>query len=528
GNGGDAGATGGGGGGGDESDGGAGGYGGGGGGAGENDSNSAKVGGAGGFGGGGGGGGEDQNGGAGGFGGGGGGGNNDGTGPAISGAGGFGGGNGGDDGNGAVANSAGGGGGAGLGGAIFNFGGTLTLENCTLSANAAAGGTGGTSGTVNPGTDGSGLGGALFNLNGTVSLQSTTLASNTAGVGADLYNLGHLEQGGVPGGSATVDVEGSILNSVGNGNAVATQALGVADSDAALTFVGTNLTQLALQNVGGLVSGAITVTDAQLGPLTDNGGPTATHALTYPGSPAIDAAADGPATDQRGAARPEGASFDVGSVEVPQSCGDGVVTQDEACDDGNTVEGDGCSAACEETCAPAPELMCAPASTVSLTIDERKPGKEKLKASLKKFAGGVATADFGDPVAGDTAVRICVYDGADALALDLLVDRAGDLCGAKPCWKALKTTGFAYKDALAAADGVDKIGAKSGAAGKGSLTVSAKNNGKKGQTALPTGAAALLEGDTSATVQVLTSDAGCFEGSLTAVKSADGTQFKAK
>ncbi|MEO6600591.1 MAG: myxococcus cysteine-rich repeat containing protein, partial [Polyangiaceae bacterium] len=31
---------------------------------------------------------------------------------------------------------------------------------------------------------------------------------------------------------------------------------------------------------------------------------------------------------------------------APPGCGDGTLTSDEACDDGNTVSGDGCSAVC--------------------------------------------------------------------------------------------------------------------------------------------------------------------------------------
>ena len=57
-------------------------------------------------------------------------------------------------------------------------------------------------------------------------------------------------------------------------------------------------------------------TDALLGPLADNGGPTLTHALGA-GSPAIDAAVGSacPAVDQRGVARPQGAGCDVGAYE---------------------------------------------------------------------------------------------------------------------------------------------------------------------------------------------------------------------
>src|SRR5438876_6407974 len=46
-----------------------------------------------------------------------------------------------------------------------------------------------------------------------------------------------------------------------------------------------------------------------------------------------------PGTD--GGVRP-----DRGPTNIPMECGDGVLTQDEACDDGNTVSGDGCSSDC--------------------------------------------------------------------------------------------------------------------------------------------------------------------------------------
>jgi predicted outer membrane repeat protein len=57
--------------------------------------------------------------------------------------------------------------------------------------------------------------------------------------------------------------------------------------------------------------------DPQIGPLTDNGGPTLTMALLS-GSPAIDAGDDAncPVTDQRGVARPQGLHCDIGAFET--------------------------------------------------------------------------------------------------------------------------------------------------------------------------------------------------------------------
>lgn len=55
--------------------------------------------------------------------------------------------------------------------------------------------------------------------------------------------------------------------------------------------------------------------DPLLGPLAWNGGATQTH-MPQALSPAIDRSPSGPSLDQRGAARPYGASYDAGSVEV--------------------------------------------------------------------------------------------------------------------------------------------------------------------------------------------------------------------
>nr|WP_204355016.1 choice-of-anchor Q domain-containing protein [Bradymonas sediminis] len=76
-----------------------------------------------------------------------------------------------------------------------------------------------------------------------------------------------------------------------------------------------------------------------------------------PSSVAIDSGTDigAPAHDIDGAARPfngdgiNGAEYDMGAYEFGATfaaCGDGVVAQDEECDDGNLEDGDGCSSAC--------------------------------------------------------------------------------------------------------------------------------------------------------------------------------------
>jgi uncharacterized repeat protein (TIGR01451 family) len=155
--------------------GGDGGLGGGGGGSGGGETNPTSArGGHGGFGGGGGGGHfRGGGGGNGGFGGGGGGRSTNGT----SGTSLFGGGAGGTGGG-----DKGGGGGAGMGGAVFNNGGVVNLDACTISSNTARGGDPGADyGGGITATAGSGLGGGIFNLGGSVTVvgSSCTYSGNS-------------------------------------------------------------------------------------------------------------------------------------------------------------------------------------------------------------------------------------------------------------------------------------------------------------------------------------------------------------
>ena len=60
-------------------------------------------------------------------------------------------------------------------------------------------------------------------------------------------------------------------------------------------------------------------------------------------------------------------------------------------------------------------------------------------------------------------------------------------------------------------------------AGKGNVQIIGKNTA----STLPTGIAASLQNQTSATIQLLTSDASCFGTALTRVKKANGTMFSA-
>jgi cysteine-rich repeat protein len=220
-------------------------------------------------------------------------------------------------------------------------------------------------------------------------------------------------------------------------------------------------------------------------------------------------------------------------IEAPSAhiCGDGTEEGSEACDDGNTADGDGCDSSCgEETgsaCATAPDPACVSAGKASLSVLEKKPGKEKLKLALKKLAGDVPLAELGDPVVGTTRYDVCLYGGASQLVAELSVDRAGQSCGSKPCWKAAGSAGFKYKDAEAGASGVSKLSLKSGSAGKGALSLQAGNRTDRGQNSLPTGIAAALQGALAATVQVHTDVPSCFQAELDTVKQSGPDRFQA-
>jgi hypothetical protein len=174
-------------------------------------------------------------------------------------------------------------------------------------------------------------------------------------------------------------------------------------------------------------------------------------------------------------------------------------------------------------CAPAPVGGCiAPAKGV-LLVNEKSVGKEKLKVALTKLEPVVTPSQFGDPVSGSTRYNVCIYDSANQLRGQYTVARAGDTCGDRACWSVVSEKGYKYTDKSLAADGILKIALYGGDAGKGKV----KFTGKNTALTMPTGVAASLQNQTSATVQVVTSDASCFGVGLVRVKKADGLVFSA-
>jgi cysteine-rich repeat protein len=216
---------------------------------------------------------------------------------------------------------------------------------------------------------------------------------------------------------------------------------------------------------------------------------------------------------------------------VSLTCGNGVLESgcDEQCDDGNTTNGDGCSATCqtEPACPAQPRPQCrgvlAPKGG-AVTVKEAVFGRGTNKLTWK-WKGGPLTvpADFGTPGV-TTAYHFCVYDeSADAPTLVMSVTvPPGGTCGTKPCWKVVKN-GFQYTDKTLHAQGVKQVKLKGNIVpGKAQLQV----KGTGGTLPVPP----MPFVQDSAVVMQIANDAGvCWETVFTtpATKNVT-TQFKDK
>ncbi len=198
----------------------------------------------------------------------------------------------------------------GDGGGLLVSGAGGTITGCTIAGNYCQYG-----------------GGGIFHLAGNLVVVNTTLAGNEADYeyGGGLYtrastvltsctisgNKAYEEGGGVyVGTSGHLSLTNSIIAANQTSNS------GPDLRGAIETQAGVNL----VSSTNGIVGPFTGIVAApQLGPLSDNGGPTLTM-LPQPGSPAIDAAGSTTLTvDQRGLPRIAGPAADIGAVEVQES-----------------------------------------------------------------------------------------------------------------------------------------------------------------------------------------------------------------
>ncbi|MGD1908893.1 MAG: beta strand repeat-containing protein [Leptolyngbyaceae cyanobacterium] len=202
-----------------------------------------------------------------------------------------------------------------LSGGIDNRG-TLTLNNSTVSGNSAD-------------FDGGGV-----DNRGNATLNNSTISGNTADRGGGIDNRGTLTlNNSTVSGNTALAIAGGIYsrntlflnNSIISGNNSFPSPSTATDVQVSGTITSNN-NLFGADGVAGVIGFTLAASDiinpltlaATLSPLTDNGGPTQTHAL-LPNSPAIDAGNDtlagGLTTDQRGASRFNG-TVDIGAVEA--------------------------------------------------------------------------------------------------------------------------------------------------------------------------------------------------------------------
>jgi beta-glucanase (GH16 family) len=201
------------------------------------------------------------------------------------------------------------------GGGIYGFfGSDITITRSTISGNVSGDVAGGlrslgdatvVNSTFSGNVSTAWHGGGIFHTDGSLAVTNSTFAENVAPAGTASGIL--VATFGAP---ASATLTNNVLQ--GNGGAFACAIEG--GGAATITSGGGNVISDGSCNPEATDQSS---TDALLGPLADNGGPTLTHALLA-GSPAIDAAGAGacPATDQRGVTRPQGAGCDAGAVEV--------------------------------------------------------------------------------------------------------------------------------------------------------------------------------------------------------------------
>jgi hypothetical protein len=249
---------------------------------------------------------------------------------------------------------------------------SISVRGSTISGNSIAGGRGGTAvatggnGGSNPGGGigglGSTIGGSVFGgtgggiVAGDGTIENSTISGNRAIRGSDGQSIstnGSVGAGGGGAGGNGGGIRGFFSPASGSGlstlgNVLVLRSVTIAENDGGGAQVASNATARnviiadagtdTLNCAGPLTSAGFNLedantcgfntgsdlpnTDPQLGPLADNGGPTATH---LPGSPAIDrGTADGLATDQRGLPRPSdfpdrpnaADGSDIGAVEL--------------------------------------------------------------------------------------------------------------------------------------------------------------------------------------------------------------------
>jgi cysteine-rich repeat protein len=187
-------------------------------------------------------------------------------------------------------------------------------------------------------------------------------------------------------------------------------------------------------------------------------------------------------------------------VGVPSACApvcpDGLVRGDEACDDGNGLDGDGCSSSCSieagfacsgepsncsEACPSTPAGTCTalgPGGRALLFLkDDDADGPSANDRVVFQWVRGPALAqsDFGNPLDGG-GHHLCLYEDDGSGHRLLLSLNAPDGLLFPSRWSEIRGRGYKYVDGSLSADGIVKLIAKGGDAGRSKWIVIGKGS----------------------------------------------------
>jgi cysteine-rich repeat protein len=280
--------------------------------------------------------------------------------------------------------------------------------------------------------------------------------------------------------------------------------------------------------------------DARFVAFTSNWGGSSRQDLFVLVAPATGVCGDG--THDLGEACDDGDTVDGDGCDsncTPTGCGNAILTAAEQCDDGNLTGGDCCGPTCSfepagawcddgdlctggdgcdgaGRCASAiePAAGCRTALLGSLTV---RGGRSSL--TWKWSRGTTTVAELGDPAAGGTSYALCVYDEVGSGSVLRVRARlpAGGTCAGKPCWT-VKMSALSYQDRDGSPDGITGAKLK---AGTGSASLSVKGRGRYFAPELP------FTQESRVTVQLWNSAGACWTTELSApADRSSPTQFR--
>lgn len=177
---------------------------------------------------------------------------------------------------------------------------------------------------------------------------------------------------------------------------------------------------------------------------------------------------------------------------------------------------------------PDPAASCLASSAPlasNVAIENRtSDARDQLKWLWGKGATTVL-ADFLDPANAETRYELCVYDASgNAQPLRAAAVKGGGICGSRPCWTAIGTTGFAWRRSasVGVGDGITQVKLLSGPDGRAQVSV----KGKGAQLAPPD--PALVPPVTVQLIAANGSSRRCWQSTFAAPLRNDDERFVAK